>query len=140
MVAKRQSWPGGRKGDLSGPEFVEAAGFKSIDAVVGVASYSQDSQSVLYRNEAATASYTREAVLEILDHIRLETIGVPAVESLHDGDLRAFARLYDGLNVVAVPVSDTAGVVVACDPDADGTVHDAVDAVEAGLAGVDDDH
>ncbi|MFB6072772.1 MAG: hypothetical protein ABEJ88_07375 [Halobacterium sp.] len=133
MPTRPNRRPQGQSVHGAGAAMVERTGLADADAVVGVAAYSADRQTVLYRDDDATGEYSPDSIHEILDQIRLETIGVGAVESLHGPDLRAFARLYDGLNTVVVPTGEATGLVVAHDPAGEECLEAVVSTVEDGL-------
>lgn len=93
-------------------------------SVVGIGVYSQDNNKIIYRDVDQTSRYTAEEITGILKQAQLESVGLPALEELHDSSLRASIRMYDTINVIVVPAGQHEGVVIAHRNGYDSSVSD----------------
>lgn len=105
------------------------------EALVGLATFENAEYDVVYRDETASSQYTDADIRGILENIQLETVGAPVYEDYHGQTLRATVRVYDALTTVAVPVTDTTGLVVVLQNDSTHDPYTAIDTVES-AAGV----
>ncbi|GAA0681483.1 hypothetical protein ACFQDG_03400 [Natronoarchaeum mannanilyticum] len=102
--------------------------------LVGIAFYEDGEYDVAYRDDAASARYTDSDVRAIMTNIQLDAIGAPAYEDHHGEPLRGTVRVYDTLVTVAVPVAETAGIVVVLRNDGSHDPYSVIETVETETA------
>ncbi|MFC3958481.1 hypothetical protein [Halovivax cerinus] len=90
------------------------------DALRSVAGYDEEGLDVRYMRDDVASLYDEADHGRVFRNLRLEAMDHPTQESLfaHD-DLQSTYRVYDGAIEVHIAVSETTGVLVSLDDDAD---------------------
>lgn len=117
-----------------GEALVDRLDYRDIPSVVGIGVYSHDGRTVIYRDVDQTGGYSAEEITDILEQAQLESLGLSALEELHDAPLRASIRLYDTINVIIVPTDQDEGVVFAHQSGYDRSVSEIAEQVTDALA------
>lgn len=91
-----------------------------IDAgLLGVSYYEDEDVGHVFRSEWATEKYDPEQVDEIVRDIQLEALGYGSLKARQEESLHATVRIYEEMLDVAMPITETSGVVFALDRDGD---------------------
>lgn len=109
-------------------EILEA---KAGESLVGVSYHTREEVGHVYRSEWGEEKYTEEQVDQIVDELRLESIGYPVHEKRQEESLNATVRIYDEMLDIAIPVNDVEAILFALKRGGDYTLLDLIENVEA---------